>query len=437
MIERYTRPEMGAIWDEDEKLRIWLEVELLACDALAARGEIPSDVPAQLRARAKVNAARMREIEREVAHDIIAFVTSVAETCGPEGRYLHMGLTSSDVLDTSFAVQLVRAADLLIKGAGELAEAILSQAERHRGTVMVGRTHGIHAEPITFGLKLAGWYSEMQRNLRRLRDAREEVAYGTLSGAVGTFAHLAPEVEAYVCEHLGLRPEPVATQVVPRDRHAQYFATLAVVAGSIERFAVEIRHLQRSEVGEAQEPFGGGQKGSSAMPHKRNPVLVENVTGLARLLRAYAGAALENIALWHERDISHSSVERVIAPDATITLDFMLHRMTGVVRGLVVHPEAMQQNLERWRGAVFSEAILLALVRKGVAREEAYRWVQRNGMKAMAGGDFRAEVARDPDIAKHVSAAEVQELFDLRHQLRYEDVLFKRALGGEAWKSGT
>jgi len=431
MIDRYTRPEMGAIWDEEEKLHIWLEVELLACEALAARGEMPSDVPGKLRARAKVNAARMREIEREVAHDIIAFVTSVAETCGPEGRYLHMGLTSSDVLDTSFAVQLVRAADLLIKGAGDLADAIRNQAERHRGTPMVGRTHGIHAEPTTFGLKLAGWYSEMQRNLERLHRAREDVAYGTLSGAVGTFAHLSPEVEAFVCGRLGLQPEPVATQVVPRDRHAQYFATLAVVAGSIERFAVEIRHLQRSEVAEAQEPFGGAQKGSSAMPHKRNPILTENVTGLARLMRAYAGAALENIALWHERDISHSSVERVIAPDATIALDFMLHRMTGVVQNLVVHTDTMQRNLERWRGAVFSEAILLALVRKGVAREEAYRWVQRNGMKAMEGADFRTEVAGDPDIAKHLSAAEVTELFDLRHQLRYEDELFQRALGAD------
>src|ERR1700687_3990761 len=391
MIERYTRPQMAAVWDEEEKLRIWLEVELLACEALAARGDVPREVPAKLRARAKVNVARMREIEREVAHDIIAFVTSVAETCGPEGRYLHLGLTSSDVLDTSFAVQLVRAADLLIDGATALRDVIGEQAARYRGTVMVGRTHAIHAEPITFGIKLAGWYTEMQRNIDRLHAARAEIRYGTLSGAVGTFAHISPEVEAYVCEHLGLNPEPVATQVVPRDRHAQFFATLAVVAGSIERFALEIRHLQRSEVGEAQEPFGGAQKGSSAMPHRRNPVLVENVTGLARLLRAYAGAALENIALWHERDISHSSAERVIAPDATIALDFMLHRMTGVVRDLVVHPDAMQANLERWQGAVFSEAVLLALVRKGVARDEAYRWVQRNGMKALDGGDFRTE----------------------------------------------
>jgi len=425
---------MAAVWDEEEKLRIWLEVELLACEALAARGEVPRDVPTQLRARATVNVARMREIEREVAHDIIAFVTSVAETCGPEGRYLHLGLTSSDVLDTAFAVQLVRAADLLIEGATALRAAIGDQAIRYRGTPMVGRTHGIHAEPITFGIKLAGWYTEMQRNIDRLHTAREAIRFGTLSGAVGTFAHLAPDVEAYVCERLGLNPEPVATQVVPRDRHAQFFTTLAVVAGSIERFAVEIRHLQRSEVGEAQEPFGGAQKGSSAMPHKRNPVLVENVTGLARLLRAYAGAALENIALWHERDISHSSAERIIAPDATIALDFMLHRMTGVVRDLVVHPAAMQANLERWRGAVFSEAILLALVRKGVAREEAYRWVQRNGMKAMDGADFRIEVAHDPDIARYLTANEVTELFDLRHQLRYEDELYHRAFGGDAWK---
>jgi len=432
MIERYTRPQMAAVWDEEAKLRIWLEVELLACEALAQRGDIPQDVPAKLRARATVNVRRMQEIEREVAHDIIAFVTSVAEVCGPEGRYLHLGLTSSDVLDTSFAVQLVRAADLLIQDATELAEAIRGQAQRHKGTVMVGRTHGIHAEPITFGIKLAGWYTEMQRNLTRLHGAREAVRFGTLSGAVGTFAHLSPEVEAYVCERLELRPEPVATQVVPRDRHAEFFATLAVVAGSIERFALEIRHLQRSEVGEAQEPFGGAQKGSSAMPHKRNPILTENVTGLARVVRAYASAAFEDIALWHERDISHSSVERIIAPDATIGLDFMLSRMTGVIRDLVVHPEAMRANLERWHGAVFSEAVLLALVRKGIAREEAYRWVQRNGMKAMEGADFRAEVGRDPDITRCLDAKELAELFDLRHQLRYEEDLFRRAFAGES-----
>ncbi len=430
MIERYTRPRMGRIWAEEEKLAIWLEVELLACEALAERGEVPREVPPQLRAHARVNVERMRAIEREVGHDLIAFVTSVAETCGPEGRYLHLGLTSSDVVDTAFAVQLRRAADLLIEGASALADTIRQQAERHRGTVMVGRTHGIHAEPITFGLKLAGWYAEMQRNLVRLRAARDVVGFGKLSGAVGTFAHLAPTVESYVCRRLGLQPEPLATQVVPRDRHAQFFSTLAIVAGSVERFAVELRHLQRSEVREAEEPFGGAQKGSSAMPHKRNPILSENLTGLARLVRAYASAAFEDIALWHERDISHSSVERVIGPDATIALDFMLHRMTGIVRDLVVHPETMAANLERWRGAVFSEAVLLALVRKGVTREEAYRWVQRAGMKAMDGADFRAEVGKDADIRRYLTAAELADLFDLRHHLRYEEDLLRRALEG-------
>jgi adenylosuccinate lyase len=297
---------------------------------------------------------------------------------------------------------------------------------------MVGRTHGIHAEPITFALKLAGWHAEMRRNVGRLKEAREAVRFGTLSGAVGTFAHLAPEVEAYVCERLGLEPEPLATQVVPRDRHAQFFAALAIVAGSIERFAVELRHLQRTEVSEAFEPFGRGQKGSSAMPHKRNPILAENVTGLARIVRAYAGAAFENIALWHERDISHSSVERVIGPDATIALDFMLARMTGVVRGLEIHAENMERNLSHWRGAVFSEGILLALVRSGVARDEAYRWVQRAGMRAAAGADFRTEVELDTDIRKHLKPEELAELFNLEHQLRYEDELLRRALGDES-----
>jgi len=434
MIERYTRPEMAAVWAEEERLRTWLEVELLACEALAQRGEIPREVPVQLRAQARVNVERMQAIEREVGHDVIAFVSSVAEGCGPEARYLHLGLTSSDVLDTAFAVQLGRAAELLLAGAQELADAIRDQAGKHRGRVMVGRTHGIHAEPITFGLKMASWYTEMRRNIGRLEGARDMIRFGKISGAVGTFAHLAPEIEAYVCARLGLQPEPVATQVVPRDRHAQFFTTLAIVGGSLERFATEVRHLQRSEVGEAEEPFSGGQKGSSAMPHKRNPVLCENVTGLARLLRAYADAALENIALWHERDISHSSVERVIAPDATIALDFMLHRMARIVRGLVVHPEAMVSNLERFHGAVFSEAVLLALVRHGVARDQAYRWVQRAGLKALSGADFRTEVSRDPEITQHLSAAQVAELFDLRQQLRYEDDLFQRAFGGDLWK---
>jgi adenylosuccinate lyase len=431
MIERYTRPQMGAVWSEEEKLKIWLEVELLALEALERKGEVPSGAAAHIRESARVDVGRMQEIEREVGHDVIAFVSSITEQCGPQGRYMHLGLTSSDVLDTAFAVQLVRAADLLIAGAEELRLAIREQAVQHRGLAMVGRTHGIHAEPMTFGLKLAGWHSEMRRNLRRLRSARESVRFGTLSGAVGTFAHLSPEIESYVCERLGLQPEPLATQVVPRDRHAEFFSMLAVVAGSIERFAVEIRHLQRTEVAEAFEPFGRAQKGSSAMPHKRNPVLAENVTGVARLLRAYAGAALENIALWHERDISHSSVERVIGPDATIALDFMLARIAGVIRGLEVNAENMERNLSHWSGAVFSEGILLALVRKGIARDEAYRWVQRAGMRAAAGADFRTEIERDPDIGKLLRREELAELFNLKHQLRHEDELLQRALGDD------
>lgn len=431
MIERYTRPEMGAIWTDQAKFEIWLEVELLALEALVARGDVPPGVPEAIRSQAKVNVERALEIEREVAHDIIAFVTSITEQCGPEGRYLHLGLTSSDVLDTAFAVQLVRAADLLIAAAQGLADAIRMQTEKYRGTPMVGRTHGIHAEPMTFGLKLASWYAEMGRNLRRLRDAREAIRFGSISGAVGTFAHSGPDIEAHVCAKLGLKPEPLATQVIPRDRHAQFFTSLAVVAGSLERFAVEIRHLQRTEVAEAQEPFSSTQKGSSAMPHKRNPILTENVTGQARLVRSYALAALENIALWHERDISHSAVERIIGPDATIALHFMLVRMTRVIGGLVVHPQRMEANLELWRGAVFSEAVLLALVRKGRAREEAYRWVQRCGLAAQAGADFRAEVARDPDIIAYLTADEIAELFDLRHQLRHEDELIRRALAGD------
>lgn len=431
MIDRYTRPEMGAIWTDQAKFEIWLEVELLALEALVARGDVPPGVPEAIRGQAKVNVERALEIEREVAHDIIAFVTSITEQCGPEGRYLHLGLTSSDVLDTAFAVQLVRAADLLITAAQGLADVIQTQAEKYRGTPMVGRTHGIHAEPMTFGLKLAGWYAEMGRNLRRLRDAREAIRFGSISGAVGTFAHSGPDIEAHVCSKLGLKPEPLATQVIPRDRHAQFFTSLAVVAGSLERFAVEIRHLQRTEVAEAQEPFSSTQKGSSAMPHKRNPILTENVTGQARLVRSYAMAALENIALWHERDISHSAVERVIGPDATIALHFMLVRMTRVIGGLVVHPQRMEANLELWRGAVFSEAVLLALVRKGRAREEAYRWVQRCGLAAQDGADFRTEVARDPDITNHMTADEIAELFDLRHQLRYEGELMQRAFAGD------
>jgi adenylosuccinate lyase len=427
MIERYTRPEMGRVWSEESRLGYWLEVELALVDVLAERGEVPAAAARALRQNARVNVRRMLEIEAEVKHDVIAFVSSVAETVGDEGRYLHLGLTSSDVVDTAFALQLCAAADLLLASLDRLRGAVRSQALRHRQTVMIGRTHGIHAEPITFGLKCAGWYAELTRDRARLAEARAQIAYGKLSGAVGTFANNPPEVEAAVLARLGLIPEPLATQVVPRDRHAFLFTQLAVVAGTCERIAVEIRHLQRTEVGEASEPFGKGQKGSSAMPHKRNPILAENVTGLARLVRGYAVAALEDMALWHERDISHSSVERVIGPDATIALDFMLGRLAGVIEGLEVRADVMRRNMERLGPAIFSEQILLALVRRGVTRDEAYRWVQRH---ALADGDFQARLAADPDIGRHLSAKEIGELFDINHHLRHIDALFTRALEG-------
>ncbi len=425
MIDRYTRPAMGKLWSEEARLQRWLDVELALVDVLAERGEAPAEAARLLRSKARVNVARMQEVEAEVKHDVIAFVSSVAETVGDEGRYLHLGLTSSDVVDTAFALQLRDALDALVAGLDTLRSAVREQAIKHRRTPMIGRSHGIHAEPITFGLKCAGWYAELGRDRRRLLCARAEIAYGKLSGAVGTFANNPPEVEAAVLQHLGLTPEPLATQVVPRDRHAVVFTTLAVVAGTCERIALEVRHLQRTEVGEALEPFGRGQKGSSAMPHKRNPILAENLTGLARLVRSYAGAALENIALWHERDISHSSVERVIGPDATIVLDFMLARLAGLVAGLEVRPEAMAANLARLGNAVFSEQVLLALVRKGARRDDAYRWIQRH---ALAHGDFPRALAGDADVQRHLSAEEIAALFDITHHLRHIDALFERAL---------
>lgn len=424
MIERYTRPAMGQLWSEEARLERWLAVELALVDVLAERGQAPVEAARKLRAGARVNAARMQEIEAVVKHDVIAFVSSVAENVGDEGRFLHLGLTSSDVVDTAFGMQLRDAADLLLEGLDRLRAAARSQAERHRHTPMIGRSHGIHAEPITFGLKCASWYAELGRARRRLRSARTEIAYGKISGAVGTFANNDPSVEAAILERLGLTPEPIATQIVPRDRHAAFFAALAVVAGSCERIAVEIRHLQRTEVGEALEPFGKGQKGSSAMPHKRNPILTENLCGLARLIRGYAMTALENVALWHERDISHSSAERVIGPDATITLDFMLHRLAGVVADLEVRPDTMRANLERLGGAIFSEQVLLALVRKGAVRDEAYRWIQRH---ALGGADFQAGLAGDADISRYLKAEEIASLFDLDHHLRHVEELQRRA----------
>ena len=428
MIRRYTRPEMGQLWSEEARLGRWLDVELGLVDVLAERGDVPLAAARRLRERARVDVARMQEIEDEVKHDVIAFVSAVTETVGDDGRFLHLGVTSSDVVDTAFALQLRDAADLLLADLDGLRGTVRAQALRHRHTVMMGRTHGIHAEPITFGLKCASWYAELGRDRRRLATAREEIAYGKLSGAVGTFANIAPDVEAAVCARLGLRPEPIATQVVPRDRHAAFFGCLAIVAGSCERIALEIRHLQRTEVGEVAEPFGRGQKGSSAMPHKRNPVLSENVSGLARLVRGYALAALENIALWHERDISHSSVERVIAPDATIVMDFMLIRLAAVVEGLEVRADVMRANVERLGGAIFSEQVLLALVRRGVSRDEAYRWVQRH---ALVGENVQARLAADPDIRRHLEPQELATLFDTTHHLRHIDALFTRALEGD------
>ena len=429
MIPRYSRPEMARLWSEEARLARWLEVELALVDVLAERGDVPAAAARKLREGARVDVARMQAIEAEVKHDVIAFVSAVAETVGDEGRFLHLGLTSSDVVDTAFALQLRDATDVILDGLERLRRAVREQALRHRRTLMIGRTHGIHAEAITFGLKCASWYAELTRNRHRLVAARAGIAHGKLSGAVGTFANNDPAVEAAVCARLGLRPEPIATQVVPRDRHAVLFTDLAILGGTCERIAVEIRHLQRTEVGEVAEPFSAGQKGSSAMPHKRNPILVENITGLARLMRGYALAAMEDMALWHERDISHSSVERVIGPDATIVIDFMLARLAGVVEGLEVRPDAMRANLERLGSAIFSEQVLLALVRRGVARDEAYRWVQRH---ALAGGDFRARLATDPDVGRHLKPDELARLFDIDHHLRHIDHLFTRALDGES-----
>jgi adenylosuccinate lyase len=430
MVPRYTRAAMGKVWTDAARYAHWLEIELLACEALAARGRIPKRAVAVLRRRARVDVARIEAIEAEVKHDVIAFVTQVAESVGPEGRWLHLGLTSSDVVDTGLALQLREASRLLLAGQGRLIESLRRLALRHKRTLMIGRTHGMHAEPITFGLKAASWHAEAVRNRARLAAAADEIAVGKLSGAVGAFGNVAPEVEAYVCRRLGLAPEPVATQVVARDRHAALFATLAVLGASLERIAVEIRHLQRTEVAEAEEPFTPGQKGSSAMPHKRNPILCENVTGLARLLRAYAVAALENVALWHERDISHSSVERVIAPDATIALDFMLARVIGVLDGLVVHPGRMRANLDRTGGVILSENVLLALVEAGAARQDAYRWVQRAARAALDGrAAFAAALAAEPEIRARLTPRALARLLDPARRLAHLDLLFRRGLG--------
>jgi adenylosuccinate lyase len=433
MIPRYSRPEMVSIWEPQTRFRIWFEIEAHATDALAELGVVPKEAAKTVwdkAKNAKFDVARIDEIERETKHDVIAFLTHLAEIVGPEARFVHQGMTSSDVLDTCFNVQLVRATDILLADIDALLAAIKRRAFEHKMTPTIGRSHGIHAEPVTFGLKLAQAYAEFDRCKQRLIAARKEVATCAISGAVGTFANIDPRVEEHVAKQMGLAVEPVSTQVIPRDRHAMYFATLAVVASSIERLATEIRHLQRSEVYEAEEFFSEGQKGSSAMPHKRNPVLTENLTGLARMVRSYAAPAMENVALWHERDISHSSVERMIGPDATVTLDFALMRLTGVVDKLLVYPQNMQKNLDRLGGLVHSQRVLLALTQKGVSREDAYRLVQRNAMPVWRGeGDFLALLKKDADVKARLSGAELEELFDLGYHLKHVDTIFKRVFG--------
>jgi len=427
MIPRYTLPRMTSVWEPQNRYATWLRVELLACEAWTELGVVPREALAVIQERASFDLNRIQEIEREVRHDVIAFVSAVAERVGPEARYLHFGLTSYDVVDTALALQLQQAADILLEDLEALRLVIADLAQRHKRTIMVGRTHGIHAEPVTFGLKLLLWYSEVERNLDRLRRAKETVAYGKLSGAVGTFAHLPLSVEAYVCTRLGLKPAPISSQILSRDRHAEFMLTLALIGTSLDKFATEIRHLQRTEVREVEEPFVEGQKGSSAMPHKRNPVACEQVSGLARLLRSYAQASLENVPLWHERDISHSSVERVVLPDATILLDYLLVRFREVMEGLRVYPDQMRHNLELTGGLVFSEAVLLALIGKGLSREEAYRMVQRHAMKAWESHEpFKPLLLADPEICRHLSPAEVENCFDLDYHLRHLDDIFAR-----------
>jgi len=427
VIERYTRKVMGELWGEEAKFQSWLEVELAVCETLTERGTIPPGDMAVIREKAAFDLARIDEIEATVGHDVIAFLTSVAEKVGPASRHIHYGLTSSDVTDTAQALRMVRAADLLLQDLDGLIEVLRRQAETHRATVMVGRTHGIHAEPYTLGLKFASWYAEAGRNRVRLEQAREEIRFGKISGSVGTYAHLGPEIEADVMKRLGLYPEPVSTQVVPRDRHAMLLSVLGILASSLDRIATEVRHLQRSDVREVEEPFAKGQKGSSSMPHKRNPVKCENVSGLARLVRSQVQTALENVPLWHERDISHSSNERVILPDATIACDFMLARMTSILDGLLVYPERMLQNMEITRGLVFSQAVLLALTAAGLSRESAYAIVQRNAMRTWAGeAGFKELLSRDAELNEALSTEELDACFDPTRFLKEVDKIYRR-----------
>jgi len=431
MIPRYSRPQMTEIWDPQTKFQIWFEIEAHACDAQAELGVIPKEAAKAVWEKGQFDIARIDEIEKVTKHDVLAFTTNLAEYVGEDARFVHQGMTSSDVLDTCFNVQLVRATDILIDDMEGLLAALKTRAQEHKMTLCIGRSHGIHAEPVTFGLKLAQAYAEFDRNLARLKIAREEIATCAISGAVGTFANIDPFVEEHVAKALGLTPEPVSTQVIPRDRHAMYFSVLAVIASSVERLAVEIRHLQRTEVMEAEEFFSKGQKGSSAMPHKRNPVLTENLTGLARLVRSMALPAMENVALWHERDISHSSVERNIGPDATVTLDFALARLTGVIENLVVYPENMRRNLDQLSGLVNSQRVLLALTQAGVSREDAYTLVQRNAMPAWRGeGQFLDLLKADDEVTAKIPAADLEQLFDDAYHTKHVETIFKRVFGG-------
>ena len=432
MIPRYSRPQMASIWEPANRFRLWLRIEILATEAWAELGEVPKDALEEIRTKAGFDVARIDAIEREVKHDVIAFLTSVTEQVGPAARYLHLGLTSSDILDTALACQMREAADLLLEDIAGVERALTDLAVKHKDTVMIGRTHGIHAEPTTFGLKLAMWLMEMRRARERVQRAKEVASYGKLSGAVGTFANLPPWIEEYVCERLGLKPEPISTQIIQRDRHAEYLAMLAVVGASLDKFATEIRHLQRTEVREVEEPFSEGQKGSSAMPHKRNPVACEQISGLSRLLRSNVQVALENAVLWHERDISHSSAERVILPDSTILLDYLLVRFREILEGMRVYPESMRRNLNATRGVIFSQQVLLTLAKAGASREAAYHMVQRNAMRAWEEGEeFKTLLLNDPDVRAVLSEGAIESCFDLGYHLRHVDEIFRRVGLGE------
>lgn len=428
MIPRYTRPAMGRIWEDQNKFSVWLEIEVLACEAQAELGVVPKEAVRIIREKAKFDVARIDEIEREVKHDVIAFLTNVGEYVGAESRFIHLGMTSSDVLDTCLAVQMKQSADLLLTDLRQLGDVLARRAREFKHTLMVGRTHGIHAEPTTFGLKLALWYDENRRNIDRLRAAADRIAVGQISGAVGTFEHLSPHVEEYVCRKLGLRPAPVSTQILQRDRHAEFMTTLALIGSSLEKYATEIRHLQKTEVLEAEEEFSKGQKGSSAMPHKRNPITCERIAGLSRVLRGNALAAMENVALWHERDITHSSVERIIIPDSCILLDYMLSLTTDVIDRLIVYPENMIRNLGRTHGLIFSQSVLLALTKKGMKREDAYRIVQEAAMDVwQSGKEFKQLLMSNNEITRILTPGELEELFDVKKSIHHVDHIFERA----------